>query len=348
MSTTFGGDPSAQRRPPVARWLSLDEMRLVASRGSEKHALQFCEDLLSNGTLDHVRNYAANLRRNKCTIDPTRIAIGGYSVLFHLRFDGNSQCWILRIRLPRPGESLTAQQQIAESLLLESEISTMCYVKAKSSIPVPAVYAYGTTFSNPLGHPYMLIKHVHGTTAMWATMSCSVNQRRRLIRDMAHIVNELSSLTFPVIGQLRLQNTSSDEVTVGQLVTRSGHIIGPFQTSSEYYCSRASLLVDRLKRTTDVTTSNDSNGCHEQSAIDLAIKVTEILQRRSVSDGSPQGPFVLKHPDLSFQNILVNDEFKVVAVLDWSFASVVPLEEFGYFHTPATSRLPFITQQCDE
>src|SRR2546423_14080715 len=121
MSTSSGADDTTRRMPPVARWLSIDELRLVARRGLEKHSLQFCEDLLSNGILDHAKNHAATLSGNKCTIDPTCIAIGGYSVLFHLLFEGNNKCWLL----PRPGELLTPQQQTAESLALESEIATM-------------------------------------------------------------------------------------------------------------------------------------------------------------------------------------------------------------------------------
>lgn len=353
MSTSPSADDPAHQMPPVARWLSIDELRLVARRDLEKHSLQFCEDLLSTGSLNHARTHAARLSGNECTIDPTRIAIGGYSVLFHLLFEGNNKCWLLRIRLPRPGESLTPQQHTAESLVLESEIATMCYVKTKSTIPVPAVYGYDTSFTNPLGHPYMFIERVLGTTAMWATLSCSIDQRYSLIRDMARIINELGTMTFPAIGQLRFRNASSEQVRVGELVTRSGHIIGPFETATAYYCSRMSLLMHQKKRandpiSTDTTTSDDSSGCGEQSAVDVAIKVTEILRKRSDSDGSTAGPFLLKHPDLSFQNVLVNDNFNVVAVLDWSFASVVTPEEFGYFHTPTTSRLPFIFQKCNE
>jgi hypothetical protein len=34
--------------------------------------------------------------------------------------------------------------------------------------------------------------------------------------------------------------------------------------------------------------------------------------------------------------------------VDWSFASIVPHEEFGHFHASTTSRLPFLFQNCDE
>src|SRR5579862_4508941 len=314
MSTIPGACESSERIPPVARWLSIDDLSLAARRDSERHGLQFCYDLLNSGALNHAKDHAGALHGSTCTVDTTRIAIGGYSVLFHLLFDGTDQCWILRIRLPRLGESLSPQQQLAESLLLESEISTMLYVRAKSNIPVPDVYGYDTSFSNPLGHPYMFIERVLGIAAICATMSCTPNQRRRLIRDMARIVHELGTLTFPEIGQLRFATTSLDKISVGKLVTRPGHIIGPFRTSTEYYRSRTSLLRDQLERednnqTTAMrfTTSDDSKRHPDQRAVHLGIHAGTLLQEWSIVDKSAGGPFPLKHPDLSFQNVLVND-----------------------------------------
>jgi len=57
----------------------------------------------------------------------------------------------------------------------------------------------------------------------------------------------------------------------------------------------------------------------------------------------PPGPFPIEHPDLSFQNILINENFDVVAVLEWSLASTVAIEKFGHFQIPCSPRLPFLT-----
>jgi aminoglycoside phosphotransferase (APT) family kinase protein len=314
-------DPPLQ---PVARWLSIDELRVTAHRDSEKHALQFCEQLINlPDSFTRVLSHAHELRKSKCTVDLTRIAIGGFSILFNLEFDDeNDKTWVLRIRMPRSGELLTPEQQLSESMLLESEIATMRYVKENSSIPIPKVYGHDTSFTNPLGHPYMFLEMVIGTASMWATMSCTFDQRLKLIRNMANIINELATLTFPTIGQLRCIN---DGIEVGRLVTRRGEIVEAFSTSASYYRRRAGLIEGQ--KPADEETK-------------LAIEAAMILAERSVNTG----PFPLKHPDLSFQNVLVDENFDVVAILDWSFASTVPTEEFGFFHMPASPRLPFIVQ----
>src|SRR5579859_1448252 len=142
---------SSPQTQPVARWLSLDDLRVAARRKSEIFALRFCEELVNSGAIAPVMSHASDLRNAKCTIDLTRIAIGGFSVLFNVLVYGghNNKSWVVRIRLPRQGESLTPQQQLSESLLLESEIATMRYVRENSSIPVPEVYGYDVSFANP-------------------------------------------------------------------------------------------------------------------------------------------------------------------------------------------------------
>jgi hypothetical protein len=50
--------------PPVARWLSIDELHLAARRDSEKHALRFCESLISAGNLDTITRQASDLRNS--------------------------------------------------------------------------------------------------------------------------------------------------------------------------------------------------------------------------------------------------------------------------------------------
>ena len=324
---------SSPQTQPVARWLSIDDLRVAARRKSEIFAFRFCEELVDSGALAPVMAHASVLRNAKCTIDLTRIAIGGFSVLFNVLVEGgdNDKSWVVRIRLPRQGESLTPLQQLSESMLLESEIATMRYVRENSRIPVPEVYGYDTSFTNPLGHPYMFLELVVGTAAMWATMSCTLDQRHKLIRNMAGILNELSTLTFPEIGQLRYSAARPGEVVVGPLVSHRGEIIGPFSASTEYYHSRARLIVDHLKlgHSEPVATPvfDKSTDSTQDEPEQLAVRAATTLADRSIVDGSNTGPFPLKHPDLSFQNVLVDENFRVVAVLDWSFASTVPPED---------------------
>lgn len=91
--------------PPIARWFSTDEFRKIARRNCEKQALEFCKKIIHDGRLEHAASDSSRLARHKCSIDTTRIAVGGFSVLFTLVFDRESdrKAWVIRIRKPHSG-----------------------------------------------------------------------------------------------------------------------------------------------------------------------------------------------------------------------------------------------------
>jgi hypothetical protein len=272
---------------------------------------------------------------SNCALDLTRIAFGGYSILFFLQFDDNDKSWILRIRLPRPGQSLTEQEQLATKPALRKRDHYHALRSRKLQNPCSrSIRLRFIVRESSRTSLHVFPEPVLGTAAIWATMSCTLEQRRKLIDNMAGIVHELSTLTFPMIGQLRTSVTNPPRISVGELITHHGDIVGPFTTSTEYYRSCTDLLPNQLLRINCGRSATDGlhNHCREnsnaeeKSAAEWGIKAASILEEMTVVDGSAISPFPLKHPDLSFQNILVDDNFCVVAVLDWSFASTVPPE----------------------
>lgn len=47
-----------------------------------------------------------------------------------------------------------------------------------------------------------------------------------------------------------------------------------------------------------------------------------------VIEDSIHGPFPLYHTDLHFNNILIDENFNVTGIIDWSDSQTVPLENF--------------------
>lgn len=58
----------------------------------------------------------------------------------------------------------------------------------------------------------------------------------------------------------------------------------------------------------------------------LAQRLLEVLpQVFTSSESESEEPSILFHDDLSFQNILIDDDGKMVAVIDWECVSALPL-----------------------
>ena len=127
---------------------------------------------------------------------------------------------------------------------------------------------------------------------------------------------EISSLTFPKIGAIiRLEDGTYD---VGPLP----EIGGPFSTATEYLKAWA-----KTAQFPDLSQAKE--GCGEYyddimaQIADFPDKLKEFASSIPVRD---HGPFPLFHPDFGHNNILVDDDYRPVGVIDWEHACSVPWE----------------------
>jgi Phosphotransferase enzyme family len=109
---------------------------------------------------------------------------------------------------------------------------------------------------------------------------------------------QLSTIHFPEIGTI----TSIDGVnpTIGPILG----IGGPFKEASQFYNAWATC--QRTKK---------SDPFPERVA-----KAAGILS------AYPHGPFTLSHPDFAYHNFIVDDEYNLLAVIDWDGALIRPIE----------------------
>ncbi|KAJ7625745.1 hypothetical protein FB45DRAFT_795926, partial [Roridomyces roridus] len=126
------------------------------------------------------------------------IAQGGFNTVFLLTFDDQTDL-IARVagvfgQLPLPAHVLAQQ--------LGSEVATLKFLLARTSIPVPIVYHVDLNPDNAVGAPYMIMSRIHGIPAsnMWPTMSLS--QKIDLVTDVAKIEADLRCLPFHELGCL--------------------------------------------------------------------------------------------------------------------------------------------------
>src|SRR5579859_4282335 len=205
--------------------------------------------------------------------------------------------WIARISLYPLNES--------EQRTMESEVETMKFVAANTTIPVPEVYTYDTGSANPFGAPFILMEGVEGWQPDWTGLSKPV--REKIIQQLAAIKLELGKVRFDKIGYLRTDATGAsfiDSFMVGD------ELVGPFSTAFDYYNYYVeSAWRDRMKQ--------------EYPNEDARKKACFLpWLSRTLCPFVPQSAFLqhgfpLSHTDFGPHNILVDDEGNVKAVIDW-------------------------------
>ena len=265
-----------------------------------------------------------------CLIDPSIYQIGWFNIVLELLFE-DQVCWIARIRLPNTGAHSPSLPEL-EKEVLKSEVDTIKYVKAHTTIPVPEVYDYNfnTNLSdNPIGAPYMLMKALEGRPlGAGFRKQIPPQHQEKVLSRVADYWIQLSQLRFPKIGRLEEVGCrdGSMKYEVKTLIHAPGcqwpSESGPFSTSIDYFFTTRQL---------------DYRECLRKDPFDSDGGFTAWLRLQTaiamVNPDFSHGPFPLYHPDMRLANILFDEDYNVTGVIDWSYVQPAPIEAFVNFQS---------------
>lgn len=211
---------------------------------------------------------------------------------------------IVRIRKPTLATSESQNLQSEPTAQdMSDEITTLNYVSENTTIPVPRIYDYDTSSDNPLGAPYMLMEEMPGHHVHHLRIPQS--QVRTVYAQVSDIVLQLSKLTFPRIGLMSQQ----------ECVFEDYHRVDAFHSPKEFYLARAQRFYEQQMQQCDV---------NWKTLAWLYLEAIPLICNPRLDNG----PFPLRHPDLNNLNILFDDEFNVVGVIDWTLTQAVPWQTF--------------------
>ncbi|KAG9502074.1 hypothetical protein J7337_007790 [Fusarium musae] len=270
---------------------------------------------------DHLLSLSSALNNGvPCTFSQ-KFSIGHFNMVRRIDFtDGTS--WVARVRLPELRTVFGDREVLDVASTLNVEVSSMKFFKAKTSIPVPAVHSYSVDTNNEVGAPYILMDYIHGTVATELRDANEYegglfgmpDQDRAFRKQMAEIQATLSSFKFSQIGSL-YQNKETSDFFIGP-ETETGK--GPWSSSLEYYqdLSNHALQVCVQHASPEVKTASSF--------------ANPILFRHLMSLYRQQKPskesFSLVNRDFGAHNLLVNENFQIVGVIDFDGVMAAPIE----------------------
>ena len=237
---------------------------------------------------------AGSLKGKNCTARTDIFSSGQDHVVFELSFP-DSTFWVARISKP------WSLKGPAEML---SEIQTVKYVSKHTTIPVPRVFEYDVN-PNPLGAPYMLMEEIQGHF-VHSLPRIPQQHIRHVYSQIADIVLQLSQLRFPLIGLLH-------EDQIQGCVFGGYERVDAFHTATDFYTFRAVHF---------------ANQCSDPDWLALAWLYIQAIPLITTPE-LDRGPFPLRHPDLNNANILYDDDYNIVGVLDWTAAQAAPWQSFA-------------------
>lgn len=137
---------------------------------------------------------------------------------------------------------------------------------------------------------------------------------------------QLASLAFPRIGSIT-SITESGEPVIGKLSTAAAEGLvpqGPFSTATEFFTAIGQASFRKAKLRDEKRNQNSSHFSRLGALVFL-----DIVQTTGLFEAS-QAYYPLNHMDLGTQNIIVDDDFNFLAIIDWEFAQTAPWQVYHY------------------
>ena len=299
-------------------------------------------DVLAQLHKEKITNLASSARHHcerKSSFPDTTVPIvaceisepplgGSYNLVYKIVFE-DGVCWMLKI--PATGHPRCHNALAAHTM--RTEVETMRFIKDHIDIPLPTVYDYDDSMDNEIGCPYILMEFIDGVPLWQAWFNDDASRSRqecirlRAMQTLAAAMVKLSSVTFRQSGALRVDSRGVNIVHSGSTDHHATHPRDrdPNDSSRDDIhfakepCSSAlSDLLSMLKRRGIKSCDRALDRGGQRSIDSLTRWACEHLK---INDNR----FVLAHPDLDTQNILVKEDGTLSGIIDWDGVTVVPI-----------------------
>ncbi|KAF5027023.1 hypothetical protein F66182_899 [Fusarium sp. NRRL 66182] len=251
------------------------------------------------------------------------------------------------------------------------EVATVRWLRRFTSIPVPEIIAFDASSDNEIGFEWILMPFIAGTSAYSLWRKTPMIAKERLVKQVANFqaqILEASETKSPLrgIGTLtcgsgEVGNLEEDLTPEpGQIVSR--HFFmgkhfdydvprGPFPSSREWMDAFLAIIIQEQEEELGMTQDDQ-----DKEDIKHHISIAKRLQKLLLSIFPPTEELpectTLWHEDLSLNNILVDGDGTIAAILDWEFVSAMPYwlatETPQFLNGPKREKEPVPDDYSDE
>ncbi|KAG6864803.1 hypothetical protein C0993_008527 [Termitomyces sp. T159_Od127] len=252
---------------------------------------------------------------------------GSYNTVYKLEFSDSSQ---LAASVPNHDEEDFNPEA------KRSEIETMRFVRESGlypNIPVPRIYAFETTFTNPACAPYVLMELVPGRT-LASLSKLSREQQLSYIKSITRLQASLSKpVPFYRIGSIK-DCDGFGQRSVGPFMTMTKCFGGPYKSMEDLW--RAQLekqFLHVLQEWCNLEKDVFEYFCDPECTPQMFAELFQLLSSLIPHFQPPKSylPLVLHHPDIAFRNVLFDEssmssgDLKITGLIDWGGAQILPL-----------------------
>lgn len=133
-------------------------------------------------------------------LEASFFAEGLYNKLYKISYPGHHPSYLLRVTVP-----------VLPYLKTESEVATIAYLRANTSVPVPRVIAWQSNNVNELGYEWMLMEVIDGVPLFKVWREIPWEQKLELVDKLARHIKDMQDHSFASIGALYFKTALEHE-----------------------------------------------------------------------------------------------------------------------------------------
>ena len=135
---------------------------------------------------------------------------GGFNKLYNVSYPGHHTSYLFRVTLPIEPYHKT-----------ESEVATIAYLRANTSIPVPQVFAWDSDRSNELHFEWILMAKIDGVPLFDVWRKVPWEKKLELTGTIAGMIKQLRDRKFNCIGALYFKSAIERETSKPEIAQAS-------------------------------------------------------------------------------------------------------------------------------
>ncbi|CAK7219178.1 hypothetical protein SEUCBS140593_003803 [Sporothrix eucalyptigena] len=283
------------------------------------------QDTISKLDTSFLVDHAERILGQPVTLSK-QFSAGQYWICFEL-VAANEGLVIARVRLPRHPDMPASLSDEDEQYSINCEVATMKYVRKKlPAVKLPQVYAYeapGSLRASSVGAAYMLLEGFYGNTLQDVTFdicSLAISTQVHIITQWTSAQAEIATLAFACIGSISSISENGEPV-LGRLASapiEGLNSSGPFSSTTEYFVTIADSAAAKARP----LDSNPSDPSYWATMGTFVFQ--DIVHNTPLYHVTGEESFPLNHMDLGTQNILIDEDYNFLAIIDWEFAQTAP------------------------
>ena len=295
-------------------------------------------EVLATARLSRIPEYVLNIRKKSVEASSsfeykssTNVKLGPprygtLNLVLPVEFSDGLR-WAFRI--PWNGTKDKFDSLSQESLTNESQL--MKFLKKETIIPVPSVYAYEATVENAINCPFILMDYIEGSPlyGIWFDRSVSkqelVSKRIKCLEGIAHAMVQLSRFAFGQGGSLNFGKDLS--VSCIGPIRHMDPISSPSSDAKSITTDYAVYIEQPLFSNPREAYRYRLNH-HHRASDSFSQGLVTLLDLLYYWISKPyegnEVAFILAHPDLNPQNVIVHEDGRLAGLIDWQDAGTVP------------------------